>query len=284
VESSTWKGFISFGLVSVPVRLYAAARTRRISLHLLHSTCHTRLKQPLFCPTHDRIVPRSEVVKGYEYEKGKYVLIDPQDIKKIQPESARTMGILSFASASEIDPVFFDASYYVMPEAEGKKAYLLLVQALEDTKKVGIAKVTMHQREHIVLIRPYRHGLTLHTMYFADEVRTVAGYGEVNHQKLAPQELKLAEQLISTLSEPFRVEKYRDEYRERLKELIEAQQKGEEIAVAPRPKRAAVIDIMSALKESLAASGGREKADARSKPGPAKAASRRHRTAHRAAS
>jgi DNA end-binding protein Ku len=284
MASSVWKGFISFGLVSVPVQLYAAARRTTIRLHLLHGPCHTRLKQPLFCPTDNRIVSRSEVVKGYEYEKGKYIVIDPKDIKKIQPESAHTMGILSFASASEIDPLFFDASYYVMPEEEGKKAYLLLVRALEDTKRVGIAKLTMHQGEHIVFIRPYRHGLTLHTMYFADEVREVAGYGEVNHRKLPPRELKLAEQLVSTLSEPFRLEKYHDEYREHLKELIEAQQKGEEIAAAPRPKRAPVIDIMSALKQSLAASATRETAGARSKPGPAKAASRRRRTADRAAS
>jgi len=284
VPGSAWKGFISFGLVSVPVRLYVAARTTRIRLHLLHSTCHARLKQPLFCPTDDRIVSRSEVVKGYEYEKGNYVLIEPKDIKKIQPESARTMGILSFASASEIDPLFFDASYYVMPEEEGKKAYLLLVRTLEDTKKVGIGKLTMHQREHIVFIRPYRNGLTLHTMYFADEVREVAGYGEVNHTKLAPRELKLAEQLVSTLSEPFDLKKYHDEYREHLKELIEAQQKGKEIAAVPRPKRAPVIDIMSALKQSLAASATHGEVGAQPKPGPAKAASRRHRTADRAAS
>jgi DNA end-binding protein Ku len=229
-------------------------------------------------------VPRSEVVKGYEYEKGKYVLIDPADIKKIQPESARAMEILSFASASEIDPLFFDASYYVMPEEEGKKAYLLLVKTLEDTKRVGIAKLTMHQREYTVFIRPYNHGLTLHTMYFADEVREVPGYGKVNHTKLAPGEVKLAEQLVSTLSEPFHLEKHHDEYRERLKELIEARQKGEEIVAAPQRKRAPVIDIMSALKQSLASSGAQEKAGARSKPGPAKAAPRRHRTEHRAAS
>jgi DNA end-binding protein Ku len=283
VASSVWKGFISFGLVSVPVRLYAAARTTRINLHLLHSTCHTRLKQPLYCPTDERMVNGSEVVKGYEYEKGRYVLIDPEDIKKIQPPSARAMEILSFANSSEIDPLFFDASYYVMPEPEGKKAYLLLVKTLEETKKVGIAKITMHQREYTVFVRPYDHGLTLHTMYFADEIREVPGYGSVNHTKLDAREVKLAQQLVGTLSEPFHLENYHDEYRERLKELIEARQKGEKITAAPEPKRAPVIDIMSALKKSLAASGAREKTAGRSKPGPAKAPSKR-RTAHRAAS
>ena len=115
MPASVWRGFISFGLVSVPVRLYAAARSTRISLHQLHNECHTRLRQPLFCPTHKRIVERSEVVKGYEYEKGKYVLIEPEDLKKIQPESAHTMEILSFADAAEVDPLVFDASYYVVP-------------------------------------------------------------------------------------------------------------------------------------------------------------------------
>ena len=117
MAASVWKGFILFGLVSIPVKLYAAARTTRISLHQLHSTCHTRLRQPLFCPTHNRIVDRSEVVKGYEYEKDKYVLIEPEDIKKIQPESAKAMEILSFANAKEIDPLFFDSSYFLVPEA-----------------------------------------------------------------------------------------------------------------------------------------------------------------------
>ncbi len=286
MAASVWKGFISFGLVSIPVKLYAAARSTRISLHQLHNECHTRLRQPLFCPTHNRIVDRSEVVKGYEYEKDKYILIEPEDLKKIQPESARAMEILSFANASEIDPLYFDSSYFVVPEEEGRKAYLLLMKTLEDSHRVAIAKVAMHQREYTVFMRPYDHGLTLHTMYFADEVREVPGYGDVDHVKLAPQEIKLAEQLVSSLSEPFDLRKYHDEYQQRLKALIEARRKGEEIVATPQPKRAPVIDIMSALKKSLAASGAQPKEGARSRPGPAKAAheGRRRRTLHRAAS
>jgi len=284
MPASVWKGVISFGLVSVPVRLYAAARSTRVALHQLHSTDHTRLRQPLFCPTDDRIVDRSEVVKGYEYEPGKYVLIDPEDLKKTQPPSARTMEILSFADAADVDPIAFDASYYIVPEDEGRKAYALLVKTLEDTHRVGIAKVTMHQREYTVFMRPYRHGLALHTMYFANEIREAPGFGDVDHIKLSPQEIKLAHQLVATLSEKFHLEQYRDEYQERLKELIEARQKGEEIAAAPSPKRAPVIDIMSALKKSLAASGEPIKARATSKPGPARAAAHHRRPAHRRAS
>lgn len=282
MATSVWKGLISFGLVSIPVRLYAAARPSRIGLHLLDRECHTRLRQPLFCPAHNRIVDRSEVVKGYEYEKDKYLLIEPEDIKKIQPQSARTMDILSFAKASEIDPLYFDSSYFVVPEDQGRKAYLLLLKTLEDSRRVGIAKVAMHQREYTVFIRPYNHGLALHTMYFANEVREVAGYGKADGIRISPQEVKLAERLVSALSQPFDVKQYRDEYQERLKALIEAREKGEGIATLPQPKRAPVIDIMSALKKSLA-STATSKQSVQTKPGPAKATAK-HRRRQRAAS
>jgi DNA end-binding protein Ku len=284
MAASVWKGSISFGLVSIPVRLYAAARPSRISLHQLHRECHTRLRQPLFCPTDNRIVDRSEVVKGYEYEKNKYILIEPEDIKKIEPKSARTMDILSFAKASEIDPLYFDSSYFVVPEDQGRKAYLLLLKTLEDSHRVGIAKLAMHQREYTLFIRPYDHGLALHTMYFANEVREVAGYGKVDGIKISPQEVKLTEQLVSTLSKPFDLKQYHDEYRRRLKALIEAREKGEEVSAVPHPRRAPVIDIMSALKKSLA-STATSKEGAHAKPGPARAASRHRRhTPQRAAS
>ncbi|MGH9715534.1 MAG: Ku protein [Candidatus Acidiferrales bacterium] len=285
MASSVWKGYISFGLVSVPVRLYAAARGTRINLHQLHSECHTRLRQPLFCPTHNRIVERSEVVKGYEYEKGKYVLIEPEDLKKIQPESARAMEIQSFADASEIDPLVFDASYYVVSESEGRKAYALLVKTLEETNRVGIAKVTMHQREYTVFLRPYHHGLVLHTMFFADEIREAPGFGETDHMKLAPQEIKLAEQLVSNLSEKFDLHTYHDEYQERLQELIDARREGKEVAAVPEQRRAPVIDIMSALKKSLASSAEPSRQRA-ARPGPSRATahSGRRRVTHRKAS
>lgn len=283
MASSVWKGFISFGLVSIPVRLYAAARSQRINLHQLHSECHTRLRQPFFCPKHNRIVDRSEVVKGYEYQPGKYVIVDPADIKKIMPESARTMQILSFTKASEVDPLYFDASYFLIPEAEGKKAYLLLLKSLEELHRVGIAKLTMHQREYTVFIRPYDNGLMLHTMYFANEIREAPGYGKVDGIKLPAQEIKLAEQLVEALSGDFHIENYHDEFQARLKALIEARRKGRDIAAVPQPRRAPVINIMTALKKSLATSEA--KRTGQSKPQPAKAGpAHRRRVAHRAAS
>jgi|SRR5690348_16392992 len=258
MPSSAWKGFITFGLVSIPIRLYAAARSTRIELHQLHSVCKTRLKQPLFCPTCNRIVTRDEVVKGYEYEDGKYVLLDPEEVKRIAPQSARSMEILAFVKASQIDPLFFDSSYFVVPEDEGRKGYDLLLRTLETTKRVGIAKLAMHQREYTVFMRPYDHGLTLHTMYFENEIRQAPGYGKTDNIKLKPQEIKLAEQLVETLSEDFKLSKYHDEFQARLQALIEAKRKGKEIAAAPEPHRAPVIDMMAALKKSLAASGAKK--------------------------
>jgi DNA end-binding protein Ku len=259
MASSAWKGFVTFGLISIPVRLYAAARAYRLELHQLHKTCKTRLRQPLFCPTCNRIVDRSEVVKGYEYAEGKYVLIDPEEIKKIAPHSARAMEILAFVKESEIDPLFFDSSYFVVPEEEGRKAYQLLLKTLENAKRVAIAKVYMHQREYTVFIRPYDHGLALHTMYFANEIREAPGYGQTDEIKLKPQEVKLAEQLVENLSKPFHLSKYHDEFQDRLKALVQAKLKGKEVAAAPEPHRAPVIDMMTALKKSLAASGGAHK-------------------------
>ncbi len=279
--ASAWRGFVSFGLISFPVRLFPAARTSRIQLHQLHNVCHTRLRQPLFCPTCNRMVERSEVVKGYENEDGKYVLIDKEEINKITPESGRAMEILAFVKMSEIDPIFFDSSYFLIPEEAGKKPYQLLVRTLEDTHKVGIAKVTMHQREYTVFLRPYDHGIAIHTMYFANEIREAPGYGKTDGIKLNPKEIKLAEQLVDSLSEEFDIKKYHDEFETRLRALIAAKEKGREVAAIPQPKRAPVIDMMTALKKSLAKSGAAaHRRPMRAKPGVPRA----KRTPRRAAS
>jgi DNA end-binding protein Ku len=279
--ASAWRGFVSFGLISFPVRLFPAARTSRIQLHQLHSVCHTRLRQPLFCPTCNRVVERSEVVKGYENEDGKYVLIEKEEINKITPESGRAMEILAFVKMSEIDPIFFDSSYFLIPEEAGKKPYQLLARTLEDTHKVGIAKVTMHQREYTVFLRPYDHGIAIHTMYFANEIREAPGYGKTDGIKLNPKEIKLAEQLVDSLSEEFDIKKYHDEFETRLRALIAAKEKGREVAAIPQRKRAPVIDMMTALKKSLAKSGAAaQRRPMRAKPGVARA----KRTPRRAAS
>ena len=257
MASSIWKGMISFGLVSIPIRLYAAARTKRTFLHQIHKECNTRLKQPLFCPTCDRNVERSEVIKGYEYETGQYVLIDGEEIKKITPPSGKIMEIITFLNQDDVDPIYFDSSFLAMAEEHAEKPYRLLLKALEDTKKMGVAKVTMHQREYTVFIRARNHGLTLHTMYYQNEIAAVEGYGTMNDVKLKPEEIKLADQLVESLSAPFKSEAYKDEFQSRLNELIEAKLKGKTLPAAPKAGKAPVIDMMEALKKSLAGHGAR---------------------------
>ena len=252
MASSVWKGALSFGLLTIPIRLYPAARSERINLHQIHNVCHTRLRQPLYCPTCKRMVERSEVVRGFEEEDGKYVLVENDELKKITPQSSRVMEILAFVKGSQIDPIYFDSSYLAMPEKENAKPYVLLLKALQDTDRVGIAKVTMHQREYTVFIRAREHGLTIHTMYFANEIRSVEGYGKVDRDiKLKPQEIKLAEQLVESLSEDFSSKKYHDTFQENLKALIEAKREGKTIVQEPIVKRAPVIDMMEALKRSV---------------------------------
>src|ERR1700726_2439856 len=260
MASSVWRGALSFGLLTIPIRLYPAARSERVNLHQIHSVCHTRLRQPLYCPTCKRMVERSEVVRGFEEEDGKYVLVENDELKKITPQSSRVMEILAFVKGSQIDPIYFDSSYLAMPEKDNAKPYVLLLKALQDTDRVGIAKVTMHQREYTVFIRAREHGLTIHTMYFANEIRSVEGYGKVDRDiKLKPQEIKLAEQLVESLSEDFKPQKYGDTFQENLKALIEAKREGKTIVEEAPPKRAPVIDMMEALKRSLQATEAQEK-------------------------
>jgi DNA end-binding protein Ku len=262
MASSVWKGYLSFGLLSIPIRLFTAARGERIGLNQLHEVCHSRIKMPLFCPTCDRKVERSEIIKGYEYEKDQYVLFNDEDLDKIEPESARAMEILEFVKVDEIDPLYYDASYYLTPEDEGKKAYSLLLKAMEESGYAAIAKVTMHQREHIVVIRPRPEGMTLHTMFYQSEIREVAEFTHQDKVEPKEQEKKLATQLIESLAAPFEPEKYRDEYQESMKALIAAKQKGQEVTATVHPVRAPVIDLMDALRKSInakpAASAGKK--------------------------
>jgi DNA end-binding protein Ku len=249
MATSVWKGYLTFGLISIPIRLFSAARTERIGLNQLHNVCKTRIRMPLYCPQCERQVPRNEIVKGYEYEKDQYVLFDEAEIDKIEPQSARAMEILEFVKVDEIDPLYFDASYYVTPE----EAYQLLLDAMEESNYAAIAKLTMHQREHIVVVRPRTKGMTLHTMFYTNEIREVAEYGKIDAaSEPKPAEKKLAEQLIESLAAPFEPNKYKDNYMESMEKMIEAKRQGLEIAEAPHPKLAPVIDLMEALKKSIA--------------------------------
>ncbi len=251
MATSVWKGFLTFGLLSIPIRLFSAARSERISLNQLHAVCNSRIKMPLFCPTCDRKVERSEIVKGYEYEDDQYLLFTEAELDSIEPDSGRTMEIQEFVKLDEVDPLYFESSYYVTPEEEGKKAYRLLLEALEQSGYCAIAKLSMHQREHVVIIRPRNNGLTLHTMFYQSEIREIAEYGKNDNVQLKDAEKKLAVQLIENLAADFEPQKYRDEYQEGMRALIAAKQEGKQVASVSHPNRAPVLDLMAALTKSL---------------------------------
>lgn len=264
MASTIWKGYVSFGLISIPVRLFAAARTERISFNMLHGVCSTRIKQQLYCPTCERVVERSEIVKGHEAEKDAFVIVSDEELKKVAPASSETMEIVEFVQLSEIDPLYFDTSYYATPEEPGRKAYQLLLETMQRTGYAAIAKVAMHQREHTVVIRPREDGLTLHTIYYANEVRAIPEYGQTRNTEVRPQEIQLAEQLVKSLASPFDPEKYEDSYQKRVSEMLEAKRNGSKIHEVKGKKLAPVIDLMAALQKSLNQSGADKKPAAQS--------------------
>src|ERR1700761_6394151 len=244
--AATWKGFLSFGMISLPISLSPAARTERISFNQLHSVCHTRIKQPQWCPTCEKFVERSEIEKGYEYEAGQRLLFSKEEL-------------------AEVDPVYFDSSYYAAPKEEGQLAYNLLIDAMRKTGYAALAKVTMSGREHIVIIRARDNGLTMHTMFYANEVRA----SEVSVPKklqVKEAESKLAMQLIESLAAPFNPEEFKDAYQEALTNLIDAKAKGKKLTITPHAKPAPVIDLMEALKKSLNAPAAGKKTLIRAVP------------------
>jgi Ku protein, prokaryotic len=267
MPASVWKGFIVLSFVSIPVKLYAAARSDRTYLHQLHAVCHTRLRQPLFCPTCERFVKHDEVIKGYEVDEGQYVLMQGEEIKELAAKSSRILEVLAFTKLNQVDPIFFDASFFCVPDETGKKPYHLLVKALEDTQSIGLGRLTMHQRDYTVFLRAYQHGLLLHTMYFANEIRRVPEFGALHAVNLKQQEIKLTEQLIVTMMQPFKAAQYHDQFQDRLRKLVEAKRRGQTVEGQETTKRAPVIDMMEALKKSLAS---RSKSEAETKKLPAK--------------
>ncbi|MDQ2945598.1 MAG: Ku protein [Acidobacteriota bacterium] len=251
MASTVWKGYITFGLITIPVRLFAAARTERVSFNQIHGVCGSRIKQQTFCPRCERIVERSELVKGFEVEKDRYVVINDEEIKNIAPASSDTMEIFEFVKAEGIDPIYYDASYFMVPEDAGKKAYYLLLQTMQKSGFSAIAKITMHQREYTVVVRPHADGLLLHTMFYPEEVREVPEFRKDSNVSVKPQEIALAEKLVEGLATDFDPSKYHDEYQGRLTQMLEAKREGQVVeGTAPR-KMAPVIDLMQALQKSL---------------------------------
>jgi DNA end-binding protein Ku len=251
MAASVWKGHLTFGLVTIPIRLFSAARSETISFNLLHKDDHSRIRQVTYCQSEDKPVSRSELVKGYEYEKDHYVVIDDEDIKKVAPKTAKVMEILEFVKADQVDPIYLESSYYMAPDEGGEKAYALLFEALKQSQYYAVAKVAMHNREHVIVLRPGAKGILSHTMYYQDEIRQVDEF-RTDTSLVKDKELAMAKMLISSLEADFEPQKYHDAYRDNLQQMIEAKIEGKKVIETPTPQVAPVIDIMEALKKSLA--------------------------------
>jgi DNA end-binding protein Ku len=251
MATSVWKGHITFGLVSIPVKLSVAARSETISFNQLHKTDHSRVKQVLFCQAEDKPVDRNELTKGFEYEKGKYVEIDEEDLKSIQPKTAKVMEISEFVQMQQVDGVYLESSYYVEPDEAGEKPYTLLFAALKATGRAAIAQITMHSREHTVCLRPGKKGLILHTLYYQEEIREMSEF-RTDTSRISQPELNLAQNLIEAMSGEYNPLAFKDTYRARVQAMIDAKIKGNKVVQMPQsPEMAPVIDIMDALKRSL---------------------------------
>ncbi|HZE19986.1 MAG TPA: Ku protein [Candidatus Angelobacter sp.] len=265
---SIGSGTLSFGLVSIPVKMFTAASSESLSFNLLHEKCGGRIKQQQICPTCNEVLDRTQLVKGYEFSKEQYVRFTDEELKKLEFEASRMIDIAEFVPLKEVDPVYFEKAYYLGPDKGGDKAYRLLTDAMIKTDRVALAKFVMRGKENLVLIRATQDGLMLHTMYYADEVRD---FGEIDKGKEAsskPGELDLALRLINELStKEFKPEQYHDEYRDKLMNVVEQKVEGKEItSIAPQVQKTQVIDLMEALKQSLETRTAKDGKSATKKP------------------
>ena len=274
-----WSGAISFGLVNVPVKLYSATSPKSVRFHQLSSKTGARIKQKRVDPSTGEEVPFEEIVKGYEITPDKYVLITSEELDALDPKATRTIDIEEFVDLVEIDPIYYDHSYYLAPTTGGAKAYGLLLDAMRESGKVGIGRVVLRSKQQLCALRPTDEVLTLSTMLFGDEVLPPDRLDEldaVGDAQPSERELAMAQQLIASLSAEFDPDRFKDEYRERVLELIERKAAGEEIAIQPEAEEpAAAPDLMAALEASLAA----VRADSDDTPAPAPAKKPRKRAA-----
>ena len=258
---SMWKGAISFGLVTIPVSVYPATEEKTLRFNQLHQDDGGRIRMKRTCSVDGEEVTFDHIVKGYEYEKDKYVVLTDEDFDKVPVESSRAIDIVQFVDLSEIDPMMYKKSYYLIPEETGAKAYALLREALMQENKVGVAKVGFRDKEHLAALRFKDDAFVLETMYWPDEIRA-AEFGDVNvDAKVRPQELEMAKTLIENLTSDWNPEEFTDEYREALLKIVEAKIAGEEIEIVEAEPTARVVDLMEALKASVAAAKKRPEAE-----------------------
>lgn len=270
----TWKGYLKVSLVTIPVRVYPATESSAtISFNQLHSVCQTRIQQKKWCPHCEREITSAEVVKGYEFEKGRWVVVDEEDISKVRTESTKVINLVQFAEAGAIDPMYIDKAYYLAPEGPmANDAYAVMRDGMRG--HTGIGKLAIHGREYLVAIRPHKQGLVMYTLHHAAEIRTIDQIDELREVrgKVAPAESKLAQQVIKSLEGPLNLEDYKDEYQKGLRQVIDAKIAGEEISIPEEATPTKVVDLMEALRRSLdSVSQGRKKTAKVDEPKPAKA-------------
>src|SRR6478672_4641631 len=245
-------GTISFGLVSIPVKLYTATASEAVSFNLIHNKCKGRIKQQIFCPTDNEVVERTDLVKGYEYAKNQYVLFTEEELDALEAAKTNSLEIVEFVPASTVDWIYISKTYYLGPDKGGDKAYKLLSEAMERTNKIAVGRYWTRGKEQLVLLRPYKNGLMLHYAYYANEVRSFDEVDTGATVTFKPIEAELADKLIAQLTNPeFDPETYKDEYVERVKTAVEQKVAGQEVAVAPEQPTAQIIDLFEALKRSL---------------------------------
>lgn len=259
-----WMGTLNFGLVSMPVRLYTATTSHSVHFHQLHAADHARIQQRRVCTADGEEVPYEEVVRGYELAPERYVVIEDDELDAIAPEATRSIEIQDFVQLEEIDRIYFDQSYYIVPQRGAGRSYRLLMRAMSETSKVAIAHVVLRSRERLVAVYPHPREdvLMMTTLYYADEVNPPSDLRELHSEREAgvnERELEVAQRLVDSLSEPFDITRYRDSYREAVLELIDRKASGEEVVVEPRPAVEALQapDLMGALQASLERARGR---------------------------
>ena len=246
-------GTISFGLVSIPVKVYTATSSEAVSFNLIHKKCKGRIKQQIVCPTDNEIVEKTDLVKGYEYAKNQYVLFTDEELDALESERTNSLEIVEFVPADTVDWLYISKTYYLGPDKGGDKAYKLLAEAMDRTEKIAVGRYWTRGKEQLVLLRPYKGGLILHYAYYANEVRAFDEVDTGATVTFKPIEAELADKLIAQLTIPeFNPDQYRDEYVERVKQAVEQKIAGQEVSLAPEQPPAQIIDLFEALKRSLA--------------------------------
>jgi DNA end-binding protein Ku len=272
----TWKGFLKVSLVNIPVKVFPATESAAtIAFNQLHAECQTRIQQKRWCPHCEREVPHSEVVKGYEFEKGRYVVVGDEDIQKVRVESTRVIDLAQFTDETSIDPIYVDRAYYLAPDGPvASEAFAVMREGMAG--KAGIGKVALYGREYLVAVRPQKKGLVMYTLHHDAEIRSIDEVEELNSvpSKVKPEEMKLAKQVVATFDGELNLKDYKDEYREGLRKIIDAKIAGEEVVAPEIQEPPKVVDLMEALRRSLNTVSADKKKPAKvevAKPAKAKA-------------